>query len=112
MKMVDFVALCLNMNGEVFDKCEEAFGVDIGEYEVCDALYECKNDWSQFGRIILEKMWSMVVEEYSDKLNEEYFDCDCTSTFYPNFYYKGKRVRCREDLDRLVEQEGEGEDEE
>lgn len=105
MEMNKFVASCLYMDGAVFDKYCDAFGVDIDEVDVFEALEQCGKDYKQFGIIILEKMWKYVVEEYSHLLDEEKFDCDCSSPSYPDFYYDGEHVTSKEDLDAIVERE-------
>ena len=105
MEMNRFVASCLYMDGEVFDKYCDAFGVDMEEGDIFDALNECNQEYKQFGVIILEKMWNKVVEEYAPLLDQEKFSCDCSSPSYPDFYYDGENVCSSEDLDAIVERE-------
>ena len=102
MEMNRFVASCLFMDGDVFDECCNNFGIDISEFDVYEALDACNGDYKNFGIIILEKMWSYVVQKYSIFLDEEKFDCDCTSPSYPSFFYNKKEVYCENDLIEII----------
>jgi hypothetical protein len=103
--MNDYVAACLGMDGAVFDKYEDAFDVEITDNDVYDALFDCASygDYSRFGSCILQSMWAKVAEDYNDVLDEEKFECDTSSTSCPDFYYDGKRVDSKKDLDKIVE---------
>lgn len=103
MEMNDFVASCLGMDGEVFDEYCDAFDVEIDEDDVKEALNMCCGDYFSFGQTILETMWGKVVSHYSQWLDEDKFDCDCSSPSYPDFYYDGESVKSNEDLDAIVE---------
>lgn len=103
MEMTKFVATCLFMDGKVFDKYCDAFDVDMEGEDIYEALNECGKNYLNFGIIILEKMWKKVVDKYSHILDEEKFDCDCSSPSYPDFYYDEERVESKDDLDAIVE---------
>lgn len=103
--MTDFVASVLFMDGGVFDEYSNAFGVDIDEYDVMQALDDCCGHWSDFGRNILRIMWDKVISEFSHVLDVDKFDYDFSSPSYPWFYYDGEYVESRDELEALAEEQ-------
>lgn len=105
MKMNDFVASCLGMDGSVFDDYCDAFGVEITDDDVESALSEVCGHWTDFGMVILRVMWDKVIDEFSHILDPNEFDCDFSSPSYPDFLYGGENVYGREDLEKIAERQ-------
>ena len=105
MKMNSFVASCLYMDGAVFDEYCDAFDVDMTEEDVHETLDRCYGcgDYNAFGPEILRCMFEKVIREYRDVLDEGKFDYDFSSPSYPDFYYDGKHINSKADLDEIVE---------
>lgn len=101
--MNGFVASCLYMDGEVFDKYCEAFDVDIDDDDVYETLNRCCGDYHAFGTLILGCMFDKVIEEYKDRLDEEKFDYDFSSPSYPDFYYDGEHIESKDDLEDIID---------
>lgn len=109
MTMGDFVLSCLHLDGKIYDKYEDAFGVDTGEEDIIDALDNSGDCYKGFGCAILLNMWYKVIERYSGVLDEEKFYCDVSSPYEPHFYYNGVEVESSEDIERFINEEEEEE---
>ena len=101
--MEQFLAYSLRLDGAVFDKYCDAFGVDIDEPDMYDALDACEGNYKYFGGFILERMWQHVIEKYEELLDADKFYCDCSSTSHPDFYYDNEIVCSKDDLDAIAE---------
>ncbi len=95
---------CLRCDAKVLDEYCEAFGVELTESDVTQALADCCGEYKDFGRDILYQMWLKVIEEFHGVLDADKFDYDFSSPSYPDFYYDGERVYSRDDLEEIAEQ--------
>lgn len=100
--MNNFIASCLGGDWKILDKYCDAFHVEIDENDIYEALSICSGNYKNFGTVILEKIWKYVEYKFSSFLDEEKFDCDCTSPFNPSFYYNKKEVYCENDLIEII----------